>query len=89
MNIDDQIEAYQFCRPLWCRIGGITFPDKQTVMLHLPDGECTDMTGAIAYAKLVSRDLDDFSLQVVRTVSGDYSDTTYLLEGEDHWIAVR
>jgi len=55
---------------------------KHVVRLFLPDSECTDMTGAIKYAK----ELDADVLSVF-TFSAARRDTSYHKEG-DKWIAV-
>lgn len=71
---------------LWCRIGGITFPNNYTVELHLHPGDCTDMSGAIRFAKTVTRHLEDFTLRFVRTLAAGEPDTVYELD-QGKWSA--
>ena len=85
MNIE--INNYQPHKKLWCRIGAVTFPNNYTVMLHLAEGNCTDMSGAIAYAKKVASGLGDFDLRVIHTVAACGKATIYALSDSGEWFA--
>ncbi len=77
-------------RGLWCRIGAVTFPNANTVMLHLHPGDCTDMSGAIKLATALARDLEGFSLRVVHAVSPGEpkKDSVYRLQEDGTWKSV-
>jgi hypothetical protein len=71
---------------LVCRLLAITFPDECTCRLHLHEGHCTDMSGAIKVAKSITRHLIGFKLRRVETIAADEDDTCYLLKDTGEWV---
>ena len=74
-------------RLLWCRLVGITFPDSRTCCLHLHEGHCTDMSGAIKVAKSITKHLLEFNLRVVQTIAAGEPDTYYIRLDNGEWTA--
>lgn len=74
-------------RKLGCRLKLISFPDSETVILHLPAGHCTDMNGAIRFAMKLVQEFEGFNLRFVATFSGDKPDTVYVLLSDGTWKA--
>jgi hypothetical protein len=73
---------------LKCCLRAITFPAIDVCRLHLEEGHCTDMTGAIKFAELVTKHMPDFTLSFVETVSGEDRDTVYARSEDGEWVAL-
>jgi hypothetical protein len=56
---------------------------QHAVTLHVPDGECTDMRGAVRYAKELDQDV-----RRINTIAGGRRDNTSYLKEGDRWIAI-
>jgi hypothetical protein len=67
----------EYFEPLQCGLlrAEIDF-EGRVVTLYLPELECTDMKGAIAYAKGLDPD-----------VAGERADTCYVRSSGEHWSA--
>lgn len=74
--------APQAGRELGCGLCGIAFGGDDTVILQLPPGECTDMTGAIALATAILPDC-----RRILTVADAYPDTSYHKRADGQWVA--
>jgi hypothetical protein len=70
-----------------CRLVAVTFPNNYTCRLHLHDGNCTDMSGAIKFAKVVTKHLEEFALRSVETFAAGEPDTIYFLRSNGEWGA--
>lgn len=67
---------------LICYLSKVDIVDKNTVTFYLPKGQCTNMTGAIKLAKMLTP-----GVKTINTYSGKETDTKYVLRGKQ-WKAL-
>lgn len=84
IRFDSAMAPEDFSAPLGCRLLSVSVDvTTRTAHLWLPDGECTDMLGAITYV------LQRFPfVAYIRTWSGMHEDTSYIME-DGQWHAWR
>lgn len=69
----DTIHDVTWCEELQCCLQSIQIDFKgKAVILHLMDGDCTDMNGAISLCSRILPDVD-----TIVTMSGEIPDTVY------------
>ena len=56
--------------------------ERHRAVLHLPESECTDMTGAIDYCRAIDPDV-----RSIQTMSGHDPDTLYQ-RSDGEWLAI-
>lgn len=74
---------YGVVRELMCDCLGVEIPSPTHVIIRVPEGQCTDMSGAIQLAQRVAPDVS-----LVETWVGDARDTCYACLG-GQWVAQR
>ena len=68
---------------LQCAVHGLDYDfTTRTGTLHMANGHCCDMSGAIAMFERI-----DPAVETIRTNAGDVSDTAYRRRG-DGWVAL-
>ncbi len=71
---EGQPRVPEYFPPLQCGLRRVQVDfERHEIVLWLPPHECTDMSGAIAYAQSLDPDA-----RVIRTVAGDVPDTIYV-----------
>lgn len=70
-------------RDLMCEPLTVTYDFRSRVgVVNMPEGDCTDMTGAIRFFERMDQDVE-----MIQTYSGDDLDTVYVKRGGE-WCAV-